>query len=705
MPELASPTVALVRLAVEHVAAAPEEEQRYLELNFALDRAVERNLRYRELLALFEEGSLAAASEACWAWRLAAGLTSNLMGDTGAAFRCLDQAKADLEASSRGNTAAASFVYSELARAHFHTGDSASALATANHALQLARAANSFLAQAYAHHYLGLISIRRRDYDYAGRHLTAARDLFDEMHQRHGRARVLDSLAVLEMEQGRLDQVRELLEESLAVKEELRDLRGQALTCGNLARLYAALGDYPQAMHYLDRERLMISRVGDERTETEVCIQLGELHLRHGAATAAREELLRARAMAQSRRDERLEAYACFALSEAERQSGFPERAREAITRAADYFDAADDPVMRDRAAVRRALLHDESPYAPAVQEPLDRLRQTHVSEALAETLFEVANFFQEHHCTHQATALYAEALDTADVAHADQLGNLMRSRAESAEARAWVDAILTVKQQKDSLEKAYAELRRAESLRDALTQMIVHDLKNPLAAIVPWLQTIQMGILSQEETEEHLQSAIDECDYLLRIIEDLNDVGKMQLAEKPDLALERLDLREMVHDVARRLQGRARECRVEIRVEDPGELPPVMADRRLLQRVLENLVANAIKYGRPIPESGCPPEICLCAVAEPPFAEGGRPYVRVEIRDFGPGIPAAEADRVFEPYYQAEAGRKRKAGVGLGLAFCRMVVEAHAGTIWTQPNQPCGSIFAFRLPVAEPAA
>jgi signal transduction histidine kinase len=76
---------------------------------------------------------------------------------------------------------------------------------------------------------------------------------------------------------------------------------------------------------------------------------------------------------------------------------------------------------------------------------------------------------------------------------------------------------------------------------------------------------------------------------------------------------------------------------------------------------------------------------------------------VRVEVRDRGEGIPAHEADRVFEAYYQAEAGRKRKAGVGLGLAFSRMIIDAHGGVIWTRPNPGGGTIFAFRLPASPP--
>lgn len=693
----------LVRLAVARVASGPEDEQRYLELHFALDRAVERNLRYRELRDLFEEGAREARPDTAWAWHLATGLCANLMGDAPAAIRALEQAREELERAGLGNTAAASFQYGELARAHYHGGSHLAGIEAANRALQLSRAANSLLAEANAHHYLGLISVRQRDYEYGRRHIIAARDLFDYMQQRQGRARVLDSLATLEMELGHYEPARQLLREGLGVKEELNDLRGLALTCGNLARLYTALDDYPQAMHYLDRERELTSRVGDERNATLMRVRLGELHLRHGNPEAAREELYAACGLAQRRQDARLEAQASFTLAEAERQLGHRQPAVEAITRACRYYESGDDPVMRDRAALRRALLEGQGVEAPAVKEALDRLRRSQTPAALAEALFETATFLREQGDMAASTGLFAEALDVAEPVQANQWAALLRQQAATAEGRAWVDAMLTVKRQKDRLEQAYAELSRAESLRAALSQMIVHDLKNPLTAITPWLQTIQMGGLSGEETRECLQTVIDECDTLLRMIEDLNDIGKMQHGGSLELSPEPLDLGGLVRESARRLEGRARESGMEIHVADLPPLPAVPGDRNKLRRVMENLIANALKYGRPPEGSGRPPEVWVEAFYEPRAPLEGRSSVRVEVRDFGPGIPLAEADRVFEPYYQAEAGRKRKAGVGLGLAFSRIVVEAHGGTIWIQPNPGGGSIFAFRLPV-EPA-
>ena len=698
-----SPTDLLVRLAVSRVASAPEDEQRYLELNFALDRAVERELRYRELLAMLTEGANRASPEDVWAWRLAAGLAANLMGDSLGAVRWLHLAREAVEGSGPRQSAADAYLQGELARAHYHLGQFQAGVEAVGAALQLARSARSLLSEAFAHHYLGLISTAQRDFPYARRHLNAALGMFERMQQRHGRARVQDGLASLEMDVGHYDVALELLEESLAVKKALRDLRGQAISWGNLARLHAAQGNYEAALLALERQQELAGRVGDERAATNVRIRRGELHLRHEHAALALTELREARSLAVARGDRRLEAHACFDLAEAAHRLGDLPAAREAIATACRYFPTSDEPLLRARADLRSALL-DAAPFAaPELQKPLDRLRALEDPSALAEALLEIATALHDRHDPHPVTTLYAEAIDVAEPTHAAQIAEVIRARADSEEARAWVDTMLVIKAQKDRLEAALTELRRSEQLRDSLMQMIVHDLKNPITAITPWLYTLQSGLLEPPEADECLQQAIDECDTLLRMIDDLNDVGKMQLGGATELTLEALCLAELLEDVARRLQARAQEVGLRLLVEDHPPLPQVRADKAKLRRVLENLVTNAIKYGRPPdgPDGMKRAAVVRLSVAlEPPIAEGDLPALRVEIRDSGAGIPAAESERVFEAYYQAEAGRKRKAGVGLGLSFSRMVIEAHGGAIWTQPNPTGGTIFAFRLPL-----
>jgi signal transduction histidine kinase len=684
----------LVRLAVERLAAAPEEEQRFLELSFALGRAVTEDLRYDELVRMLEEGAQEASPEAAWAWMGAAGVAANLLGDAPAALRWLQSALGALESMGKSHSLAAALTYAEIARAYYHLGAPSSTIEAGNRALQLARAVGSRVTEAHTYQYLGLASIRLRDYDYARQHLQTALDSFTENGQSLGRARVLDSLGNLELRLAHYEEAERLLVESLSEKEELQDLRGLALTCGGLARLYTYLAQYDRALEYVRRARELSAQVGDERSATHMCIQMAALHLRNGQPAMARVELGEACRRARQHSDARLEAYACFQLAAAERDLGDMPAALEAVRDACRYFAASEDAIMRYRALLRQALLEGAGLDAPEVREPLDRLRAQADPAIAADALLEVATALWMRQETEHVAQLYAEALDYAETPQADQFAAIIRSRAQSAEGRAWVDAMLAVKEQKDRLERAYGELRRAETLRDSLTQMIVHDLKNPLTAITPLLETIQTVELTPKERAEFLQTAVDECHYLLQMIEELNLVGKIQAGAELELQREPVDLAALMADVARRMGTRAREAGLAIRMEAGPELPAIEADRAKLQRVLENLLANALKYGRPPAGSARPAEVCLSARQE----EG---TVRVEIRDFGPGIPAAETERIFEPYYQAEAGRKRKAGVGLGLTFCRMVVRAHGGVLWTEPNAEGGTIFAFRLPLA----
>jgi len=702
MSDLREATSQLLCLAVERVGSQPDDEQRYLELTFAVDRSVERGLRFADLLEMFRQNR--REDTAAWPWDLAAGLTTNLVGRTRDARHLLLRALDEMGEVGYGSTAVAAFAQGELARVDYHLGRLGEGLERATHALQLARASNALAAEAYAHHYLGLLAFRQRDFEFARRHITAARIRFEEMGQRAGLARVVDSLAVLELELGEHAEARRLMEESHALKEALGDLRGQALSCGSLARLHLALGDYPMAMHYLDLEEALALRVGDERTANHVRLQRGELLLRCGQPQRAIDELNEAGTQARWRVDELLEAQSNFYLADALCLAGRNEEGLAAAEAAEAYFTEADDEVMRLRASLRAALIRQEPLDSTAVQGPLAELREDTEGAPLALALFETATAYRLRGVEAAVATLYAEALDAADPVLAAELAAIMRDRADSPEGRAWVEAMMAVKRQKDRLEEAYVRLRSSERLRDSLAQMIVHDLKNPLTAMGPWLETIRMRDLDETMRDEILQTVIDECDYLLRMINDLNDVGRLHAGNRLELSHDLLDIGGMMSEVARRLASRASASAMSIRVAPSETILPLKGDASKLQRVIENLVANAIKYGRPASGSGLEPVVELAVSNEIRRPEEGRSSVRVEVRDHGEGIAPAEAERIFEAYYQAEAGRKRKAGVGLGLAYCRMVVEGHGGAIWTQPNPGGGTIFAFRLPAEAPA-
>jgi two-component system sensor histidine kinase KdpD len=141
---------------------------------------------------------------------------------------------------------------------------------------------------------------------------------------------------------------------------------------------------------------------------------------------------------------------------------------------------------------------------------------------------------------------------------------------------------------------------------------------------------------------------------------------------------------------VVDRIQSRLTARQVTLTIDIPDELPPVSCDYAQIDQVVTNLIENAVIHS--------PPGTAVVARAQ---RENGS--VRVEIVDTGPGIPAAERDRLFDPF---ERGRTRAPGTGLGLTIARGFVEAHGGKLWLEEQGTrAGSCFVFTLPLATPAA
>jgi signal transduction histidine kinase len=133
----------------------------------------------------------------------------------------------------------------------------------------------------------------------------------------------------------------------------------------------------------------------------------------------------------------------------------------------------------------------------------------------------------------------------------------------------------------------------------------------------------------------------------------------------------------------------------VQISIEIPPGLPVLFADAEKVERILLNLVDNAIKF---TPSGGQ-----VVVSAYPPGKRGAEDrFVRIEVRDTGPGIPDQHKERLFDRFAQLDGQRGHRRGTGLGLAFCRLAVEAHGGQIWIEDQPQGGAIFAFTLPVAE---
>ncbi len=253
--------------------------------------------------------------------------------------------------------------------------------------------------------------------------------------------------------------------------------------------------------------------------------------------------------------------------------------------------------------------------------------------------------------------------------------------------------ADLLIRNRTRELEAAYAELRQAEGLRDDLTRMIVHDLRNPLTALTANLDLIGKTLNNPaypDAPPRFLSGARSAGQRMTGMIDDLLNVGKFEAGELR-LVLAPIYLPTLLGDKVESYHSQAEKDGKTLTVRAPAELPTVMADLALISRVVDNLLSNALKYT----DIGGKIQI---------EAERRDTQIVVRISDNGVGIPAEYQARIFEKFVQVtEAnGAPLRKGTGLGLAFCRLAIEAHGGKIKVESTPGYGSIFFFTLPLNQ---
>jgi signal transduction histidine kinase len=242
------------------------------------------------------------------------------------------------------------------------------------------------------------------------------------------------------------------------------------------------------------------------------------------------------------------------------------------------------------------------------------------------------------------------------------------------------------------TFEKMTRSLAELERVRRDLISMIVHDLKMPLATILPSLESLlagDMGRLSKDQSH-FVQMARRSSHEMLMLIENLLDVAKMEEG-KLTLHRERFAPADWAKSVIANFQPLAEAAKKKLTLTLSKDLAPVEGDAALLGRVLGNLISNALRH---TPAASGEVSVSL-------YRDGSQ--LAVEVRDNGEGIPQEEQERIFDKFVQGEGQTMTlRSGTGLGLTFCKMVVEAHGGhiTLFSQPKE--GSVFTFRLALKE---
>jgi signal transduction histidine kinase len=248
-------------------------------------------------------------------------------------------------------------------------------------------------------------------------------------------------------------------------------------------------------------------------------------------------------------------------------------------------------------------------------------------------------------------------------------------------------DLAKTFNQMATRLEEAFARQRQAEATRRDLVAAVSHDLRTPLASIRAMVEALADRLVSDPPTiERYLHVLRGQIESLSALIDDLFELSQLERAQSA-LELESSSLLDLISDTLESLRAEAERKGVNLTGQVEPRVDPVQMNPQKIQRVLNNLLRNAIRH--------TPARGTVAITARP--VPGG---VHVDVADTGEGIAPEELPRVFDWFYRGEKSRSRAyGGAGLGLAIARSIVEAHGGRIWAESTAGCGSTFSFILP------
>jgi signal transduction histidine kinase len=238
--------------------------------------------------------------------------------------------------------------------------------------------------------------------------------------------------------------------------------------------------------------------------------------------------------------------------------------------------------------------------------------------------------------------------------------------------------------------------LRHESAEREELLTVVSHELRTPCTVIQGYNRLLLSGRFGAlgDKQRHFLEESQKSCQRLNAFIGNLLEAARTGLSVGP-LEVAEAPLAPLVEGVVRHLTPLLDEQRLRVELALAAEAPRARCDPPRVEQVLVNLLGNALKFA---------PAGSVVEVASRALEQGGRRFVEIAVLDAGPGVDPRDRERIFEPYVQA--GESRKAGgLGLGLAICRRIVEAHGGRIGVEPRPGGGSRFAFTLPAPGPAA
>ena len=256
------------------------------------------------------------------------------------------------------------------------------------------------------------------------------------------------------------------------------------------------------------------------------------------------------------------------------------------------------------------------------------------------------------------------------------------------AELLARVRSMVRIRQQ-------YDELERTIEMRMALSYMIVHDVRNPLAAISLYMQLLKRKAQLQPDQIKYLDLALGEAQKMSSFLDDMLMLSKMERG-RLSLSHSPLSLDRVCASVVEKLRPLAETQGVRLQITHSPQTQPLMADVTLFQRMLENLIAVALK--RSPADSVVTLRISYPRATQANGEAQPLPMLELSVSDQGEPIPEEDLERIFDQLEAVRLKERGRSDLGLELAFCRMVVDAHGGRIFAVNAQEGGVAFVVEL-------
>jgi signal transduction histidine kinase len=242
-----------------------------------------------------------------------------------------------------------------------------------------------------------------------------------------------------------------------------------------------------------------------------------------------------------------------------------------------------------------------------------------------------------------------------------------------------------------DTIAKNMDNLKQTDRLRRELIANVSHDLRSPLASIQGYIETILMKkeTLPSEKLHGYLETILADAKQLNRLVEELFELSKLD-AKQIDPQLETFSLTELLQDVSMKFKSQAEKLNIQLSADLPKQLYFVHADIGMIERVLSNLIENAINF---TPERGM--------VQLSVHRNNGQ--LRVCVSDTGKGIPPEDLPHIFDRFFRGDSSRSgTNRGSGLGLAISQKIMELHQSSITVESKPMEGSVFEFELPCVD---